>query len=553
MFSLGHIIKTRLESEPNRRVARFLSDSKVQDLTASRLNSMARRIAGEIRNRAPERSPVGVALYSGAALHTAWLGCVWAGRIPTMVAPPSPRMEPQKYISGLEGILKHLGLGALLVDAAARDLLAPHVPSTLQLIVADGESGEEIAQIADPSADEIVLVQHSSGTTGIQKALALTSRQILNHHEAYAKRIGLTRDDVIVSWLPLYHDMGFVACLLQPMIEGIEIIEMSPFAWANRPAMLLEAIHAHRPTLCWMPNFAFALLSEPRVIRSLSGLDLSSVRAWINCSEPVMATSFDHFASALSPFGVTQDSLLASYAMAENVFAVTQSEIGAPRRIPISRDTMVREQIATLAACGEDCVTLVSNGRALPTTELEVRDANGASLSEGRIGEFCLRGSHRFDGYFMRPDLTRAAIDEAGWYATGDLGFIMDGHAYVTGRKKDLIIIRGRNYYSQDVEDVVATVAGVRRGRIVAFSLPDDVSGTEKLIILAEAETDFEDRHWAVALDIRKQIAQTLDTTVFDVRIVPDRWLVKSTAGKLARADNRAKYLVMVARQVAHV
>ena len=306
--------------------------------------------------------------------------------------------------------------------------------------------------------------------------------------------------------------------------------------------MLLEAISALRPTLCWMPNFAFSLLSEPRTLRGAENLDLSSVRMWVNCSEPVMAHSIDRFVEALGPYGVTAESMAASYAMAENVFAVTQTEPGRPGRLTVDREQLeTTGRIVPLAPDQQRSAVLVSNGPVISTTQLQVRDPDGQVLGEGMVGEFWLRGDHRFAGYHAQPELTKAAMDTAGWYATGDLGFVMDGNVFVTGRKKDLLILRGRNYPAQDIEMAVGAVAGVRPGRVVAFSLPDTKLGTERLVVIAEAAAGVEGG--TLALQIRQCVAQTFDTTISDLRIVPDRWLIKSTSGKLARKDNSAKYL----------
>lgn len=540
---LGRVIQDRLLAAPERVASRFLSAGGETVLTQSGLCGMASDAARRVAalDLAP-RSVVGIAQYSGAALHAAWLGVLWAGHIPAMLAPPSPRMEAAKYASGLAGIVSALALGALLVDAASGAGLG-HLSGTTRLVaMEDLDPQAAVFEAADIAASEIAALQHSSGTTGQQKAIALTAAEILAHQAALGSRLGLGEADKIVSWLPLYHDMGFVAAFLQPLLTGIELVELSPFEWASRPAMLLEAIAAHRPTLCWMPNFAFALLAEPRVLRSLGEIDLSSVRMWINCSEPVMATSIDRFAAALAARGVAPAALAASYAMAENVFAVTQSAAGGLRRLTVDREQLeTAGRIVEVSPEDARSAVLVSNGPVIPTTQVEVRDAHGRPLGEAMIGEFHLRGEHRFAGYHGRADLTAAAIDGNGWYATGDLGFVLDNEVYVTGRQKDLLILRGRNYLAQDIEASLGALAGVRPGRVVAFSLPDPQLGTERLIVIAEAEPGAD--NGALALAIRQCVAQTFDTTIGDLKIVPERWLVKSTSGKLARKDNAAKYL----------
>lgn len=194
---------------------------------------------------------------------------------------------------------------------------------------------------------------------------------------------------------------------------------------------------------------------------------------------------------------------------------------------------------------GEAGLALVSNGPALETTEVRIVTPEGADLPEGRGGEILLRGACRFVGYVGRPDLTAAAVD-GGWYHTGDLGALLDGELFVTGRAKDLVIVQGRNFYPGDLEAAAAEIPGVAPGRVAAFGVSDEATGTEKLVILFERDSGSDDPESAIALRLRAHIAQTFNCAAGEVRAVPPRWLVKSTSGKVARADNRAKYLAHV-------
>jgi fatty-acyl-CoA synthase len=540
---LGRIIQDRLLAAPERIWCRFVSDDGEFALSQGALCGMASDAARRIEALdLPPRSIIGIAQYSGPALHAAWLGALWYGHIPAMLSPPSPRMETAKYVSGLTGIVGGLKLQAVIVDAQSAANMR-HLMTDVTLVeAANFDPAAQLYTAAVIGANDVAILQHSSGTTGQQKAIALTAAEILSHQRAFGERIELSESDKIVSWLPLYHDMGFIAAFLQPLVIGLELIEMSPFSWASRPAMLLEAISRHRPTLCWLPNFAFSVLSEPRVLRSLSGIDLSSIRMWINSAEPVMAGSIDRFVQALTTFGVAQEAIAASYGMAENVLAITQTKPGKLSLMTVDREQLETSGTVTEAAAGEARhVTLVSNGSPLASTQVEVRSEHGVPLGQCTIGEFHIRGDHRISGYHNRPELTGGRLDPADWFATGDLGFIKDDEIYVTGRKKDLLILRGRNYLAQEIEEAIGALPGVRPGRVAAFSLPDPLLGTERLIILAEAEADYQSG--PLSLAIRQCVAQTFDTTISDLKIVPDRWLIKSTSGKLGRKDNRAKYL----------
>lgn len=499
---------------------------------------------------------IAICLYPSLDLHAAFLGALWAGHIPTMLPPPSPRMEPRKYTESFQRVLEHVRPSALVVSADMASKLdlgpadgSPRVP----MIVA--ETIPASAEVAPHRAapEDIAVLQHSSGTTGLQKGIALSHAAVLRHNAVYGQRLRIGPADTIASWLPLYHDMGFVAAFLLPLCERIPFVEMSPFDWVLRPALLLEQIHAHRATLCWLPNFAFAFMAKTIADDRLpAGLDLSSIRAWVSSSEPVTHAATAAFVERFGAHGVSWSQITASYAMAENVYAVTQSLPGGYRVLRANRRIFLHDHRVELDDA-EDALSFVSNGTPLESTALTILDDDGRPLADGFVGQIALRGAHLFSGYFDRDDLTAAAMTSDGWYRTGDLGFMQGGELFITGRKKDLVIVQGRNFYPGDVEDVVGRLPDVRSGRVVAFGVDDPRAGTEGLVILAEIDEQARDRAPRIALEIRRTVAQQFDCTPADVRVLPQRWLVKSTSGKLARSDNRAKYLAELRGATARV
>ena len=546
--TLGRVLLRRLEEEPD-AVACVLvgGDGEAARVTVRELMSRAVEFAAAYGPADDGRKIVAVCLYHGLDLHAAFVGAILAGHIPTMIAPPSPRMEASKYTDSFCRMLAHIRPSCVVTDGAALEKL-----DALALREFPGSELIDAAAVRDAGvsleprggdAEEVALLQHSSGTTGLQKGVALSHRAVLRHNRAYAERIKLTREDVIVSWLPLYHDMGFVACFLLPLLARVPFVELSPFDWVLRPVSLFEQIERQRATLCWMPNFAFQFMADSvRAAQIPDGLSLASVRAWVNCSEPVQHAAHRSFLERFARYGVSERQLTASYAMAENVFAVTQSRAGEYKVLRVNRRLFTDEHRVERDE-GEGSLSFVSNGAPVEGTEVAVLDESGREMPEGRVGELGVRGEYLFSGYFRREDLTREALTEDGWYKTGDLGFVCEGHVYVTGRKKDLIIVQGRNFYPADVEKVVSNVEGVTAGRVVVFGLANEKTGTEGLIVLAESEEFEGDGARRLALRVRNAVAQELDCTPQDVRVVPPRWLVKSTAGKLARADNRSKYL----------
>ncbi len=548
--TLTEALRRRLTDDADREVCRLVhADGTSTPVTGRALSDRANAWAQRLSAVPP--GIVGVCLYHGLDLHAAFIGALWAGHVPTMLAPPSPKMEPRKYAEAFTRMLGHIAPRVLVVDdetlgraaelgvldaPALRDIVRAH-PAEL-LPVADFTSFE---LEFEPEPDAVAVLQHSSGTTGLQKGVALSHREILAHQRAYAAHLGLTRDDVVVSWLPLYHDMGFVACFLLPLAAGLRLVELSPFDWVLKPLSLLEQITRHGGTRVWLPNFAYTFLAQAvRDPAALSGLDLSGVRTWVNCSEPVTAAAHEAFLARFAPCGARADQLTASYAMAENVFAVSQSLPGALRVLTVDAVAFRDARRVLPAAEG---LRFVSNGPVVAGTELRVLAAPGE-----QVGELALRGDYRFTGYFGRDDLTAAALTDDGWYRTGDLGFVHEGEVYVSGRLKDLIIVQGRNFAPGDIEAAVAEVPGVAPGRVVAFGLPDERLGTEQVAVLFEADAEHAGAgETRVALAIRNHVAQSLDCRPGVVRAVPARWLVKSTSGKLARGDNRAKYLAELA------
>jgi acyl-CoA synthetase (AMP-forming)/AMP-acid ligase II len=279
MTPLGARILDRLRRDPGRVVGIHVRDGAADDaVTAARLLVRARSFSAVLTGGepVPARAVAAVCLYPGPDLHAAWLGALLAGFVPTMVAPPSPRMDPAKYADGFRAMAGHIAARVWVVDREAASLLGGDLAGLGgRLVVAtdvadaadidafdrdaagplDADSGA--AALDDAALDAVAVLQHSSGTTGLQKAVGLTSRQIFAHDDAYGQALGLSGADTVVSWLPLYHDMGFVACFLMPLLRGARLVELSPFDWVRQPLRLLDAIDTYQGTHCWLPNFAF--------------------------------------------------------------------------------------------------------------------------------------------------------------------------------------------------------------------------------------------------------------------------------------------------------
>lgn len=492
-------------------------------------------------------------------LYTAFLGALLGGQVPALFTFPSPKLSEEEYFKSIGALLDNAEPAMVVVYPELRDRLAARLadrrPAGLfhspgELRPASGPPAS--APVPDPGAT--AFLQYSSGTTGIKKGVAVSHAALLWQVETYAKAIRATRQDLIVSWLPLYHDMGLIACLFLPFLEGIPLVAMSPFDWVLRPALLARAVAEFRGTLAWMPNFAFQFMAQNIPAAEAGACDLSSLRGVVNCSEPVMTSSLREFQARFAAAGLEPGALATCYAMAENTFAVSSGGFGTPLvedRID-ARAFAATGRAIPVAPGHPDARVLVGSGRLLPGVEVDILDAEGRDLPEREVGEIAIRSPCLLDGYHRNPEATSQAFRD-GRYLTGDLGYLAGGELFVTGRKKDLIIIGGHNLYPQDLEAIVNEVPGVIPGRNVALGIPDPSTGTERLVILAESEDTDPDRREALRTAIFGAIASRTDAVPKEIRVLPRKWLLKSSSGKIARAGNLAKYLAESAETAASV
>ncbi len=481
-----------------------------------------------------------------------FFGAAWLGAIPSILPFATEKLDPARYRASMVALLE-LARPAilatdLLVERGVRALL-PGGHKNLPVVATvkpECDGKVDLASISPPGLDpdDIALLQHSSGTTGLQKGVALSHRAIFEQLDAYGQAIGFTADDVIVSWLPLYHDMGLIAGFLMPLLNGACLVMMSPFDWVRTPQMLMHAISDHRGTLCWLPNFAFNFCAQKIRDRDLEGVDLSSIRAIINCSEPVYEASHHMFAERFRPYGVGLDKLAVCYAMAETVFGVSQTPIGLPARIDlVDRASLRGDNIARPVAGGASGVErLVSTGKPIAGMQVCIMDANHRLLPDRHVGEIAVRSPYMLTEYYHRPDATAAAFHE-GWYLTGDMGYLADQEVFVLGRKKDLLIVGGRNIYPQDLEALASTVKGVHPGRVAAFGIPNPETGTEDVGLVAEVDSESKAAWQDIRAEIRRAISRGSDVTVRHIWLVPRGWLIKTSSGKVARLANREKIL----------
>jgi fatty-acyl-CoA synthase len=482
----------------------------------------------------------------------AFWGALLLGAIPSMFPTLTEKLDPAIYMQNMAELVSLSGIRAILTTDDFAPTLAAHVACPVygseQLRAAIPDSPSLRVERGQGGEVDTAFLQHSSGSTGLQKGVALSHRAVLNQLASYSDSIQLSKQDVIVSWLPLYHDMGLIAGFLLPLVQGVPLVLMSPFDWVQHPAMLFRAINDYHGTLCWLPNFAYNHCARRIRARDMEGLSAASMRMFINCSEPVYDESHRLFAERFAHQGVRPEMLAVSYAMAENTFAVTQTPPGElPHLDVIDRAVLETERRASpVSADHPQAVVKVSCGKPILNTAVRVLDETGAPLPERCVGELAVQSDCMLTEYYRRPDLQPFKDD---WYLTGDRGYIADGEVYVVGRSKDLIINAGKNVYPQDIEAIVNTVPGVHAGRAVAFGVPDEREGTELIAVVAEVHTDDPTERQTITAAIRSTVARSSTVTLSYVHLVNDKWLIKTSSGKIARSANRAKWLAERAQE----
>lgn len=468
------------------------------------------------------------------------------GAIPSMFPTITEKLDPEIYMANMAELVKNSRAQVVLTTDDFQQLLAGRIDCAVFSSSTLIDQLEKIDLPAfkphEPAPEKVAFLQHSSGTTGLQKGVALSHEAVLNQVASYSESIMLNEDDVIVSWLPLYHDMGLIAGFLLPLIQGVPLVIMSPFDWVRHPALLLKAIDEYSGTLCWLPNFAYNHCARRIRTADSENTSLESMRMFINCSEPVRHDSHELFLERFSGQGVTKSILSVSYAMAENTFGVTQTRPGVPANLDIINRFELEHNRTAVPVAEDDpeAIVKVSCGKPIVGTTLIVVDEEGFELPERRVGEIAIKSDCMLSGYYARPDLQPF---KNGWFLTGDRGYVADREIYIIGRSKDLIINAGKNVYPQDIEAIVNQIPGIHAGRAVVFGVPDEREGTELIAVVAETNLEDKEERKIISKKIRQEVGQKSMVTVSFVQLVGEKWLIKTSSGKIARAANREKWL----------
>lgn len=473
-----------------------------------------------------------------------FLGTLLAGGIPVPIYPPIRADQVEEYAKRQSGILRNAEVRIMVTFKEAERLARLlNIPS-MKCVIRGEELLTGTAAPLDFTAipDDIALIQYTSGSTGDPKGVTLTHHNLVSNVRAIGYGVGVRTGDVVVSWLPLYHDMGLIGCWLFSIYFGLELAAISPIAFLRRPDRWLWMFHHRRGTLSPAPNFGYELCVRKVKDADIEGLDLSSWRVALNGAEPIHPGTLDRFIERFSQYGFRPESMMPVYGLAENSVALSFSPRDTSPRI----DTVDRAQFelhgeARPAGDATGNLRFVSAGRALPDHEIRIVDHNGELVPERKEGQVQFRGASAMQGYYRNPEGSRAAMD-GEWYRSGDLGYFAEGDIFITGRHKDLIIRAGRNVHPQELETLAAQVNGVRQGCVAAFSVPDRESGTESVVIVAETREKDPQRRKEIAAEVKRRVgvgAISPDVVV----MVSSNAIPKTPSGKLQRDACRRLYL----------
>ncbi len=556
---LSQILEQNYSQTPDKIILRLLSPGQPdQEISYQGLMLGAAGYSRALEQAGIQPGEVVIlVLRHGPDLIFGFWGAVLYGAIPSIMPFLTEKLSPERYQEDMASLLKITRPAALVTYPEFYPVVMDtlHGGDSVRAVIVTNEvqpwTNLDFSRLAGftRQPEDIVLLQHSSGTTGLQKGVALSHQAVLNQLESYSQALKLQTDDVIVSWLPLYHDMGLIAGFIMPVLWRLPLVIMSPFDWVKAPYRLMQAVSKYKGTLSWLPNFAYNFCGQKIRARDLEGIDLSSWRGVINCSEPMRWESHQLFIERFRTYGLKPEALKTCYAMAENVFAVTQGGFGEAVTVDeIDQRLFVTQRIAQPSRTAEETVKMLSAGRPIVNTQVKVLDEHHHPVADRHVGELAINSNCMLTGYYRRDDLTRKTFHD-GWYLTGDLGYMVDGEIFVVGRKKDLIIVGGKNIYPQDLEAIANQVPDVHPGRVVAFGVFNQEMGTEDVALVAEVDVEDEEARDRIEDEIRQRVTRSSAIALRQVLVVGPKWIIKTSSGKIARPANREKYLDEIARR----
>ncbi len=561
LTTLAGLLRARAAERPDQVAFTFLAEGEREAgrLTYAGLDRAAAAIAAALRETLPAGERVLLLYPPGLDFIAAFFGCLYAGAVAVPAYPPRANDRSQSRLRAIardaEPLAALTTTDVLTGVESPRGLLAvaPEL-AAVRWISTDALSlsAASTASLPEPDPDAVAFLQYTSGSTADPKGVMVTQANLLHNERLIGDAFGMDESSVVVGWLPLYHDMGLIGNVLQPLYAGARCVLMSPVSFLQRPLRWLEAISRWRATTSGGPNFAYELCLRKASPEALAGLDLASWRVAFNGAEPVRAATLERFAETFAPYGFRPEAFYPCYGLAEATLFVTGGGRGRLPRIAALDAAALERNEALPAGGGEEARRLVSCGHAWGEQRVVVADlAAGTECPPGAIGEIWVSGPSVARGYWRNPEATARDFNafllaggrgEGPFLRTGDLGFLADGQLYVTGRLKDLVILRGRNHYPQDLE--LTAEAGhpdLRPGSGAAF--PVEMGGEERLVIVHEVERRWGSDVEEIAEAVRRAIAAEHEVQVHEVVLIRQGGLPKTSSGKVQRRLCRKLYL----------
>lgn len=547
-LTLPGVLDWHVRTHPHRTHITLLDEAGREDgISYVALQQGAMKIAaGLVEFGLQPGQSVAIMLPTSHDYFCCFFGTLLAGGVPVPIYPPVRVSQIEDHLRRHAGILSN-ALATILITV-------PEAKPVARLLRAQVETLRAITTAAELSvsgqaaeypvqADNIALLQYTSGSTANPKGVALTHANLLTNIRAMGQAAEVTSTDVFVSWLPLYHDMGLIGAWLGSLYYACPLVVMSPITFLARPERWLWAIHQHRGTLSASPNFGYELCLHKIPDDVIDGLDLSSWRMAFNGAEPVSPATVVNFTQRFARYGLRPEAMAPVYGLAECSVGLAFPPPGRGPLIDcIKREEFIRSGRADPAG-GENAEVLrfVACGRPLPGHQIKIVDATGNEVGERVEGYLKFKGPSATSGYFRNPEQNRLLFRE-GWLDSGDFAYLAAGDIYLTGRAKDIIIRAGRNIHPHELEEAVGNISGIRKGCVAVFGSPDPASGTERLVVLAEMRDIDSGKQEELRGQINALTLDMLGMPADDIVLAPVHSVLKTSSGKIRRAACRELY-----------
>ena len=529
---------------------RFIgSDAEERYFPYEALEAEARRRAHLLAQLGLEKGDrVALVIPEGHEFVLSFLGAVMLGAVPVPIFPRATFKVSTDYTDTVKHIAEASEARLLVAMESNRALVEPLLQAggparlsqltTVEQLFGPDQVVHGARALPALSSDDLCFLQFTSGSTSRPKGVMVSHRNLIANATAFLGPDGLDRrdEDVGVSWLPLFHDMGLIGFILGPLIMDIPVVILPTASFARGPKIWLETIDKYRGSITYAPNFAYSLATKRLKAKDVAALDLSCVRIAGCGAEPIQAATLREFANALAPAGLDATALLPSYGMAEATLAITFHTRAQPLRSD-KVDPVAMRAGRAVPSDAADALELVSCGKPFPGHELAVLDERGARVAERFVGEIVVRGPSVSAGYYKNDEANAETFPSDGWLHTGDFGYLAEGDLFICGRSKDLIIIRGANFHPQDLEWAVSELEGVRRGNVVAFST--QIDGEERLVLAVECSSGDAE---SLRLRVASRITEAFGLAPHEVVPVTLGGLPKTSSGKVQRKKTQALY-----------